>query len=110
MKNHPELAGGETSYFSPTPSLCTLLILALCFLVASPSNAGLSFDFYAASCPTAEFMDKNTLRAAPAMDPTIPGKQLGAIWVLSAASIKYEGKTRNVLGYHTVEEEQISCA
>ncbi|GLT85204.1 hypothetical protein SLE2022_034000 [Rubroshorea leprosula] len=81
MMNHPELAGGETSYFSPTPSLCTLLILALCFLVASPSNAGLSFDFDAASCPTTEFMGKNTLRVAPAMDPTIPGKLLHLLFL-----------------------------
>ncbi|GLT56895.1 hypothetical protein SLA2020_299080 [Shorea laevis] len=66
----------KPAILSPPPSLCTLLILALYFLVASPSNADLSFDFYAASCPTAESMGRNTMRAASAMDPTSPGGSL----------------------------------
>ncbi|GLT29588.1 hypothetical protein SLA2020_237490 [Shorea laevis] len=61
--------------FSPT-HLCTLLILALYFLVDSPSNADLSFNFYAASCPTAEFMVRNIVSSASSTDPTLPGKLL----------------------------------
>ncbi|TXG62299.1 hypothetical protein EZV62_013662 [Acer yangbiense] len=36
----------------------------------------LSFNFYAVSCPAAEFMVKNTVRSASSDDPTIPGKLL----------------------------------
>ncbi|OMO61566.1 Plant peroxidase [Corchorus capsularis] len=39
-------------------------------------RAGLSFNFYATSCPAAEFMVSNTVRSASSADPTIPGKLL----------------------------------
>ncbi|KAJ0030338.1 hypothetical protein Pint_12541 [Pistacia integerrima] len=56
--------------------LYSLLIFLIVVLVASPSSADLSFNFYAASCPTAEFMVRNTVRSATSVDPTIPGKLL----------------------------------
>ncbi|CAI9755591.1 unnamed protein product [Fraxinus pennsylvanica] len=40
------------------------------------SSSGLSFDFYAVSCPSAEIMVKNSVRSASSTDPTIPGKLL----------------------------------
>ncbi|XP_009802575.1 peroxidase 46-like [Nicotiana tabacum] len=49
----------------------------LCLLTLFPtSSSNISFDFYALSCPTAEFMVKNTVRSASSMDPTLPGKLL----------------------------------
>ncbi|XP_010268456.1 PREDICTED: peroxidase 46-like isoform X2 [Nelumbo nucifera] len=66
--------------FSPSALLHILLILTL---FTSPfqlgvlaASSGLLFDFYAASCPTAEAMVKNTLRSASTDDPTIPAKLL----------------------------------
>ncbi|XP_042498569.1 peroxidase 46-like [Macadamia integrifolia] len=44
---------------------------------ASPS---LSFNFYAASCPTAEFMVRNTVRSASSLDLTLPGKLLRLVF------------------------------
>ncbi|KAJ4707736.1 Peroxidase [Melia azedarach] len=58
-----------------TANVCKFFVLALFCLAASPS-ANLSFNFYAASCPSAEFMVKNTVRSASSVDPTIPGKLL----------------------------------
>lgn len=40
------------------------------------SSANLLFNFYAASCPSAELMVRNTVRSASSVDPTIPGKLL----------------------------------
>lgn len=64
----------KRAFFFPR---CTLLILGLyVFAAVSPSNAQLSFDSYAATCPTAEFIVRNTVRSASSNDPTIPGKLL----------------------------------
>lgn len=59
--------------FSATTSL---FILVLFSIAASPSSANLSFNFYGASCPAAEFMVRNAVRSASDDDPTIPGKLL----------------------------------
>jgi peroxidase len=57
-------------------SSATLFILVLFSIAAPASSANLSFNFYAASCPTAEFIVRNTVRSASSDDPTIPGKLL----------------------------------
>jgi peroxidase len=54
----------------------TLFILVLFSIAASPSSANLSFNFYAASCPPAEFIVRNTVMSASSDDSTIPGKLL----------------------------------
>ena len=54
-----------------------LLILLLFSFAAFPSSSSrLAFNFYGASCPSAEFIVKNTVRSASSFDPTIPGKLL----------------------------------
>ncbi|EOA18081.1 hypothetical protein CARUB_v10006533mg [Capsella rubella] len=50
------------------------LLLFLSSLLSS--SADLSFNFYANSCPLAEFLVRNTVRSATSSDPTIPGKLL----------------------------------
>ncbi|XP_022729673.1 peroxidase 46-like [Durio zibethinus] len=66
----------KISILFSTPNLCTLLILVFFSFAASPSHASLSFNFYATSCPAAEFIVSNTVRSASSNDPTIPGKLL----------------------------------
>ncbi|KAK6237080.1 hypothetical protein SCA6_012417 [Theobroma cacao] len=66
----------KITVFSSTSNLCTLLILVVFSFAVSPSHASLSFNFYAISCPGAEFMVSNTVRSASSADPTIPGKLL----------------------------------
>ncbi|KAF5182451.1 Peroxidase [Thalictrum thalictroides] len=58
--------------------LAASLFLALLFSSSSASStsSNLSFNFYATSCPAAEFMIRNTVRSASESDPTIPGKLL----------------------------------
>ncbi|CAN6582809.1 unnamed protein product [Malus baccata var. baccata] len=53
---------------------CVFLIWS--FLAASASTADLALNFYAASCPSAEFIVRNTVRSASDLDPTVPGKLL----------------------------------
>lgn len=62
--------------FSPTSNIWTLLILVSSCFSPSLSQDGLSFNFYATSCPATEFMVSNTVRSASSTDPTIPGKLL----------------------------------
>ncbi|XP_057466667.1 peroxidase 18-like [Actinidia eriantha] len=62
-----------TAYFQN--HLLLVLVLAIC-MVSSSSSSELSFDFYSASCPSVEFMVKNTVRAATSADPSVPGKLL----------------------------------
>ncbi|XP_010246573.1 PREDICTED: peroxidase 46-like [Nelumbo nucifera] len=60
-------------------NLFILVTLALLFqigVLAASSESRLFFNFYAASCPTAELMVRNTVRSASALDPTVPGKLL----------------------------------
>ncbi|XP_059643823.1 peroxidase 46 [Cornus florida] len=64
---------------NPTSHLCNLVLLLLVMLLSTPSSSSsfdLSLNFYAASCPTAEMMVKNTVRSASSFDPTLPGKLL----------------------------------
>ncbi|KAL6985136.1 Peroxidase 18 [Sarracenia purpurea var. burkii] len=70
---------------SPIAHFQNLLILAIFFLVSfllllpfssSSSLSDLSFNFYSVSCPSAEFIVKNTVRSASSSDPSIPGKLL----------------------------------
>ncbi|KAL1210407.1 Peroxidase 46 [Cardamine amara subsp. amara] len=53
-----------------------LLHLLLFLSSLLTSSADLSFNFYATSCPLAEFLVRNTVRSASSSDPTIPGKLL----------------------------------
>ncbi|KAK9273301.1 hypothetical protein L1049_018108 [Liquidambar formosana] len=62
--------------FPPKLRLYNLTILVLFCISASPSCATLSFNFYAISCPPAEFMVRNSVRSATSDDPSIPGKLL----------------------------------
>ncbi|KAL1060968.1 hypothetical protein V6Z11_1Z056700 [Gossypium hirsutum] len=66
----------KISIFLPTYNLCNLLVLVFFCFAACPSLGRLSFNFYATSCPAAELMVSNTVRAASSNDPTIPGKLL----------------------------------
>ncbi|KAI3893204.1 hypothetical protein MKX03_007036 [Papaver bracteatum] len=68
-------------YYSPPSILLKILVIFLyIFLISSPSSSSSSGDlfvnFYQTSCPGAEFMVRNTVRAASNNDPTIPGKLL----------------------------------
>ncbi|XP_048134023.1 uncharacterized protein LOC115750992 [Rhodamnia argentea] len=71
VQNSPE-SFMETRVFNLNPLVCLVVFLA--HVVAS--SAQLSFGFYAASCPTAEFIVRNTVRSASSSDATIPGKLL----------------------------------
>ncbi|KAA3489849.1 peroxidase 43-like [Gossypium australe] len=66
----------KISIFLPPSNLCNLLVLVFFCFAACPSLGRLSFNFYATSCPAAELMVSNTVRAASSNDPTIPGKLL----------------------------------
>ncbi|KAI4316424.1 hypothetical protein L6164_024404 [Bauhinia variegata] len=46
------------------------------FSIAASVSASLSFDFYADSCPAAEFIVRNTVSSSSSSDPSIPGKLL----------------------------------
>ncbi|THG22376.1 hypothetical protein TEA_012596 [Camellia sinensis var. sinensis] len=65
----------------PTAHFQKLLMLLVIFIVSSSSSSSssssnLSFDFYAASCPPAELIVRNTVRSASSDDPSLPGKLL----------------------------------
>ncbi|KAJ7966311.1 Peroxidase [Quillaja saponaria] len=62
----------ETRTVVYNSSVSTLFI----FCIAASASASLSFNFYAAFCPSAEFMVRNTVRSASSLDPSIPGKLL----------------------------------
>lgn len=66
--------------FPPTAILYRLVAFVMVVLAPSPSSADLSFNFYAASCPSAEFVVRNTVRSATSVDPTIPGKLLRLVF------------------------------
>lgn len=70
----------KTLLFSTLPRLSYVLILVLFSLVAAAASGSLSFNFYAASCPTVEFVVANTVRSASSSDPTIPGKLLRLVF------------------------------
>uniref|UniRef100_A0A803R7I9 peroxidase n=1 Tax=Cannabis sativa TaxID=3483 RepID=A0A803R7I9_CANSA len=54
-----------------------LILFFFCIIISpSPCCGDLSFGFYSASCPSAEFMIRNTVRTASSRDPTVPGKLL----------------------------------
>ncbi|XP_022138749.1 peroxidase 46 [Momordica charantia] len=63
----------------PFPQMCKFLILLSFFgsaAVLQLSAAALSFGFYAATCPAAELLVRNTVRSASSVDPTVPAKLL----------------------------------
>ncbi|PON94586.1 Peroxidase [Trema orientale] len=66
----------RTLAFASRPFVYYFLILISLCIAPSPSCGDLSFGFYSASCPTAEFMVRNVVRTASSRDPTIPGKLL----------------------------------
>ncbi|KAI4381003.1 hypothetical protein MLD38_007122 [Melastoma candidum] len=62
-------------------SLLGFLILLIFDLATFNSSvAQLTFDFYAASCPSAEFIIRNTVQSASLNDPSIPGKLLRLVF------------------------------
>ncbi|WJZ85400.1 hypothetical protein VitviT2T_004939 [Vitis vinifera] len=65
----------ETKLLVFSPQLLILLLFSFAAF-PSPSSSRLAFNFYGASCPSAEFIVKNTVRSASSFDPTIPGKLL----------------------------------
>ncbi|KAF5726289.1 peroxidase 18-like [Tripterygium wilfordii] len=74
------IVGIKTMVFSATPDYCKFFFLVFFSLSASFSSASLSFNFYGISCPSAEFMVRNTVRSAASNDPTIPGKLLRLVF------------------------------
>ncbi|CAK7354010.1 unnamed protein product [Dovyalis caffra] len=72
----------ETSpvLFYAGPHLLSFLALVLLYVVSSPCSASLFFNFYGASCPTAELIVANTVRSASSSDPTVPGKLLRLVF------------------------------
>ncbi|KAE9609279.1 hypothetical protein Lal_00020372 [Lupinus albus] len=54
----------------------TLSCLFCIFYFVVAVSASLSFNFYADSCPTAEFLIRNTVTSSSSNDPSIPGKLL----------------------------------
>ena len=66
----------RTSALSSTLHNSLILFLLYNILDASPSSADLAFGFYSASCPSAEFIVRSTVRSASSTDSTIPGKLL----------------------------------
>ncbi|KFK29773.1 hypothetical protein AALP_AA7G177300 [Arabis alpina] len=67
------MASKFASYGQNYTSLLHLFLLLSSVLT---SSSDLSFNFYAGSCPVAEFLVRNTVRTAFSSDPTIPGKLL----------------------------------
>ncbi|XP_061368070.1 peroxidase 18-like [Gastrolobium bilobum] len=50
------------------------------FFFGASVSASLVFDFYAASCPTAELIVRNTVSSSSSSDPSIPGKLLRLVF------------------------------
>lgn len=50
------------------------------FCIAACVSGSLSFNFYGASCPSAEFIVRNTVRSFSSSDPSIPGKLLRLVF------------------------------
>lgn len=57
-------------------SLSANIVVVVLGLLCCVACADLSFNFYAVSCPAAEFVVKNTVRSASTNDHTVPGKLL----------------------------------
>ncbi|XAR71474.1 Peroxidase [Bertholletia excelsa] len=62
--------------FCPAVHVQILVMLVIVMFTVVPCSSDLSFDFYAASCPSAQFIVKNTVRSATSTDPSLPGKLL----------------------------------
>ncbi|XP_057459066.1 lariat debranching enzyme [Lotus japonicus] len=60
-------------------SLLVSSLLILSFAVSFAASS-LSFNFYAASCPTAEFIIRNAVSSSSSTDPSIPGKLLRLVF------------------------------
>ncbi|KAF7830379.1 peroxidase 46 [Senna tora] len=58
----------------------TLISTLFSLSVVASVTASLSFNFYAASCPSAEFIVRNTVRSFSSTDPSIPGKLLRLVF------------------------------
>lgn len=58
--------------------LVSFIFISCCYV--SSVKAALSFDFYAASCPNAELMIRNTVSRASSNDPSVPGKLLRLVF------------------------------
>jgi len=56
------------------------LFIAVSILFVSSVTANLAFDFYAASCPTAELFIRNAVSTSSSNDPSIPGKLLRMVF------------------------------
>ncbi|XP_054797424.1 peroxidase 46-like [Prosopis cineraria] len=58
----------------------TAVFILFSLSVAASVSGNLSFNFYAASCPSAEFIVRNTVRSFSSDDPSIPGKLLRLVF------------------------------
>ncbi|CAA7032973.1 unnamed protein product [Microthlaspi erraticum] len=66
--------------YSSCKQKSTFLTFLPLLLLISSSVADLSFNFYAGSCPGAEFIVRNTVRSASTTDPSVLGKLLRLIF------------------------------
>lgn len=54
-----------------------LLLAVIILVLGFPCSChGFSMEFYAFSCPAAEFIVRDAVRSATSADPTVPGKLL----------------------------------
>ncbi|XP_028807098.1 peroxidase 46-like [Neltuma alba] len=58
----------------------TAVFLVFSLFIAGSVSGNLSYNFYAASCPSAEFIVRNTVRSFSSDDPSIPGKLLRLVF------------------------------
>jgi len=67
---------GATVFPFPTAVSCLFIV----FIFATSVSGSLLFNFYAASCPTAELIVRNTVTSSSSSDPSIPGKLLRLVF------------------------------
>lgn len=66
----------ETRTGTLSITVCSLVMFSFVSLV----KGSLSFNFYAASCPSAESIIRNIVSSSSSTDPTIPGKLLRLVF------------------------------
>ncbi|XP_047159313.1 peroxidase 46-like [Vigna umbellata] len=67
---------GTTVFPFPIAVSCLFII----FILATSVSGSLFFNFYAASCPTAELIVRNSVSSSSSSDPSIPGKLLRLVF------------------------------
>ena len=63
----------------PFPIAVSCLFIIV-HIFANSVSGSLVFNFYAASCPTAELIVRNTVSSSSSSDPSIPGKLLRLVF------------------------------